>query len=173
MIARFKSLLITSQFALSLIHFEIQQTVKCPSVLGFESLQHTMNQHCKSTNHKPLRSVLIISNPTKIIQPKTKTSLHHLHLHCRCSVPASSGCPSSCRECPGWSENANGQALWTWVTMLSVIGPLLLLLLRSTAFAPRPLLGYRGWSPHPSPKRQNFPTKEWIFCWRVLGNWGD
>jgi len=51
-----------------------------------------------------------------------------------CSVPASSGCPSSCRECPGWSENANGQVLWIWVTMLSVIGPLLLLLLRSTAF---------------------------------------
>ena len=88
-------------------------------------------------------SVLFSSfpTPTKKIQPKTKTSPHHHHIHCRCSVPASSGCPSSCRECPGWSENANGQALWTWVTMLSVIGPLLLLLLRSTAFAPRPLLG--------------------------------
>lgn len=72
MIARFKSLLITSQFALSLIHFEIQQTVKCPSVLGFERLQHTMNQHCKSTNHKPIRSVFIISNHTKKIQPKNQ-----------------------------------------------------------------------------------------------------
>ena len=52
----------------------------------------------------------------------------------RCSVPALSGCPSSCRECQGWSEASNGPVLWIWVTMLSVIGPLLLLLLRSTAF---------------------------------------
>ena len=98
---------------------------------------------------------------------KTKTSPHHHHLHCRCSVPASSGCPSSCRECPGWSENANGQALWTWVTMLSVIGPLLLLLLRSTDFAPW-RFGYRGCGREPPPplqKDQHFPKRS--------GDWGD
>ena len=49
-------------------------------------------------------------------------------------MPAFSGCPSSCRECQGWSEASNGPVLWIWVTALSVIGPLLLLLLRSTAF---------------------------------------
>lgn len=51
-----------------------------------------------------------------------------------CSVPSFSGCPSSCRDCQGWSEASNGPVLWIWVTALSVIGPLLLLLLRSTAF---------------------------------------
>ncbi|CAK9052120.1 unnamed protein product [Durusdinium trenchii] len=51
-----------------------------------------------------------------------------------CAVPGLSGCPSSCRECSGWSENANGPVLWLWVTILSVIGPLLLLLLRSSAW---------------------------------------
>ena len=49
----------------------------------------------------------------------------------RCASPGLSGCPSSCRECGGWS--ANGPVLWLWVTVLSVIGPLLLLRLR-TAF---------------------------------------
>ena len=52
----------------------------------------------------------------------------------RCSVPSFSGCPSSCRECQGWAEASDGPVLWIWVTALSVIGPLLLLLLRSTAF---------------------------------------
>ncbi|CAE7771797.1 Ttn [Symbiodinium pilosum] len=48
-----------------------------------------------------------------------------------CAAASMSGCPSSCRECDGWRERANGPALWVWVTLASIVGPMLLLLLKT------------------------------------------
>ena len=36
-----------------------------------------------------------------------------------------------CSRVPGWRERANGPALWIWVTLASIIGPILLLLLKT------------------------------------------
>ncbi|CAJ1335098.1 unnamed protein product [Effrenium voratum] len=55
-----------------------------------------------------------------------------------CAMPGASGCPSSCRGCEGWPELADGPTLWLWVTVLSIIGPLLLLLLRTSTFEAEP-----------------------------------
>ncbi|CAE7530550.1 Ttn, partial [Symbiodinium necroappetens] len=49
-----------------------------------------------------------------------------------CAAAAQSGsCPSSCRECTGWPERADGPTLWIWVTLASILGPMLLLLLKT------------------------------------------
>ncbi|CAE6963929.1 unc-22 [Symbiodinium natans] len=47
-----------------------------------------------------------------------------------CASPGEAGCPSSCRGCEGWPELANGPALWAWVTVASILGPVFLLLLK-------------------------------------------
>ncbi len=128
---------------------------------------HTINTSNQPTTNP---SILFWSFLTLPKNPTRKIAAVIIH---RCSVPASSGCPSSCRECQGWSSN--GQVLWIWVTMLSVIGPLLLLLLRSTAFEPWRVgkavgVGWRGVGIESSfvVGFEGYPRDHLCFCLKLL-----
>ena len=176
MIARFKSLLITSQFALSLIHFEIQQTVKCPSVLGFGSLQHTMNQHwqinqpqtppfCfhhfqpnKKAPKKPKhRYIIIISTAGVLYQHHQVAQVAVANVRGGQKMPMAKhyGLGSRCY-----------QSLDLYFYFYCAARPLLLGRFGVTE------VGFVGSPVTPPPKRPKFPEKGVDFCGRVLGDWG-